>query len=165
MEYLLKSSDLADIPKYTRRSPYADGTRITLYLRTDVEEIAIKKWGSYDKLNKEKARLRNLESHNLLRSLFAESRSLHDPGNPDSPSHFSLEGQKTDKPEKKGPTFWKSGSTKVVMSAILVNGANTLFKMIAWIYTGSHSMFSEFIHSAADTMNQVSLSQQTTNAD
>ncbi|CAG5124489.1 unnamed protein product, partial [Candidula unifasciata] len=55
------------------------------------------------------------------------------------------------------PGFWSSGTTRVVLSAILVNGANTLFKLIAWLYTGSHSMFSEFIHSCADTMNQIIL--------
>lgn len=30
-------------------------------------------------------------------------------------------------------------------------------KLIAWIYTGSHSIFSECIHSAADTCNQLIL--------
>ena len=28
-------------------------------------------------------------------------------------------------------------------------------KGLAWLYTGSHSMFAEFIHSGADTLNQV----------
>nr|KAG5699666.1 hypothetical protein BaRGS_005114 [Batillaria attramentaria] len=37
------------------------------------------------------------------------------------------------------------------------NGLNSIMKFIAWLYTGSHSMFSEFIHSVADTMNQVIL--------
>jgi len=35
------------------------------------------------------------------------------------------------------------------------NAANCVMKCIAWLYTGSHSMFSEFIHSLADTANQV----------
>ncbi|CAG5124488.1 unnamed protein product, partial [Candidula unifasciata] len=61
-EYLLQPSDLEELPKYMRRSPYAEGTRITLYLRTDVEEVALSKWGSFDKLNKEKARLRQSDS-------------------------------------------------------------------------------------------------------
>ena len=43
VEYVLKSEDLSELPKYTRRSPYADGTRIVLHLRTDVEKVALKK--------------------------------------------------------------------------------------------------------------------------
>ena len=35
------------------------------------------------------------------------------------------------------------------------NGLNCLMKTAAWIYTGSHSMFAEAIHSLADTVNQV----------
>lgn len=35
------------------------------------------------------------------------------------------------------------------------NAINTLLKFSAWVYTGSHSMFSEFVHSLADTLNQV----------
>lgn len=37
------------------------------------------------------------------------------------------------------------------------NATNCLFKLFAWIYTGSHSMFSECIHSFADTINQLIL--------
>jgi len=37
------------------------------------------------------------------------------------------------------------------------NGSNFLFKLFAWLYTGSHSMFSESIHSLADTINQLIL--------
>lgn len=37
------------------------------------------------------------------------------------------------------------------------NGCNFLFKLCAWLYTGSHSMFSECVHSAADTCNQLIL--------
>lgn len=40
---------------------------------------------------------------------------------------------------------------------IFRNGTNFLFKLFAWIYTGSHSMFSECIHSLADTINQLIL--------
>lgn len=37
------------------------------------------------------------------------------------------------------------------------NASNFLFKLFAWVHTGSHSMFSECIHSAADTCNQLIL--------
>lgn len=37
------------------------------------------------------------------------------------------------------------------------NGCNFVFKLCAWFYTGSHSLFSECIHSLADTVNQLIL--------
>ncbi|BFZ15229.1 hypothetical protein BsWGS_18268 [Bradybaena similaris] len=157
-EYLLQPSDLEELPKYTRRSPYAEGTRITLYLRTDVEEVAISKWGSFDKLNKEKAKLRGSEGGGKydikdLRALLGEAYShSEDPHTAETSAPSAQED-----PGAEEPGFWRSGTTRVVLSAILVNAANTLFKLIAWLYTGSHSMFSEFIHSCADTMNQIIL--------
>lgn len=48
-------------------------------------------------------------------------------------------------------------SGRVVWGAVIINGANFLAKTIAWIYTGSHSMFAESIHSLADTANQLIL--------
>lgn len=39
----------------------------------------------------------------------------------------------------------------------LSNGLNFFFKLLAWVYTGSASMFSEAIHSLADTCNQALL--------
>uniref|UniRef100_A0A3Q0QU48 Solute carrier family 30 member 9 n=1 Tax=Amphilophus citrinellus TaxID=61819 RepID=A0A3Q0QU48_AMPCI len=44
-----------------------------------------------------------------------------------------------------------------VMVAICINGLNFFFKPLAWVYTGSASMFSEAIHSLADTCNQALL--------
>lgn len=37
------------------------------------------------------------------------------------------------------------------------NGSNFVFKLAAWLFSGSHSMFSESIHSLADTINQLIL--------
>ncbi|KOB55582.1 Zinc transporter 9, partial [Operophtera brumata] len=45
----------------------------------------------------------------------------------------------------------KTRSGRVVLTAIAINGCNFLFKACAWCYTGSHSLFSECIHSLADT--------------
>jgi len=42
-----------------------------------------------------------------------------------------------------------------ILICICSNAANCIMKFGAWLYTGSHSMFSEFIHSLADTANQV----------
>ncbi|XP_071499958.1 proton-coupled zinc antiporter SLC30A9, mitochondrial-like [Diadema antillarum] len=47
-----------------------------------------------------------------------------------------------------------AGPGKVVLSAIAINATNFLFKLVAWMYSGSSSMFSEAIHSAADVCNQ-----------
>uniref|UniRef100_A0A8C6KFC2 Proton-coupled zinc antiporter SLC30A9, mitochondrial n=1 Tax=Nothobranchius furzeri TaxID=105023 RepID=A0A8C6KFC2_NOTFU len=55
-----------------------------------------------------------------------------------------------------GTTFLQ-GPGKVVMVAICINGLNFFFKLLAWVYTGSASMFSEAIHSLADTCNQALL--------
>jgi zinc transporter 9 len=48
-------------------------------------------------------------------------------------------------------------SGRVVWGAVLLNGANFMAKAFAWIYTGSHSMFAEAVHSLADTANQLIL--------
>ena len=51
----------------------------------------------------------------------------------------------------------QSGSGKVILAAIGINTANFVMKLVAWLLTGSHALFSEAIHSAADTVNQVIL--------
>ena len=48
-------------------------------------------------------------------------------------------------------------SGMVVLGAIAINTSNFFVKLVAWAYSGSHSMFSEAIHSLADTINQVIL--------
>ena len=44
-----------------------------------------------------------------------------------------------------------------MLGAIGINTCNFGIKLFAWICTGSHSMFSEAIHSMADTLNQIIL--------
>ena len=48
-------------------------------------------------------------------------------------------------------------SGRVVWGAVILNGVNFLAKTFTWIYTGSHSMFAESVHSLADTANQLIL--------
>ncbi|KAK2713253.1 hypothetical protein QYM36_009206 [Artemia franciscana] len=48
-------------------------------------------------------------------------------------------------------------SGRVVVTAIVINSLNFVFKLGAWLYSGSHSMFSECLHSLADTVNQLIL--------
>lgn len=57
--------------------------------------------------------------------------------------------------EKKQRELILKGSGKVVHTAVIINAANCLFKTVAWLYSGSHSMFAEAVHSLADTLNQV----------
>ena len=47
------------------------------------------------------------------------------------------------------------GTGRVVAVAVGINVMNTGGKFLAWFFTGSHAMFSEAIHSLADTINQV----------
>jgi zinc transporter 9 len=49
------------------------------------------------------------------------------------------------------------GTTKVVLVAIVANGAITIAKFIGWLLSGSPSMMAESIHSLADTANQALL--------
>ena len=44
-----------------------------------------------------------------------------------------------------------------MLGAIAINTSNFFVKLLAWVWTGSHSMFSEAIHSLADTLNQMIL--------
>ena len=51
----------------------------------------------------------------------------------------------------------QSNSGRVILAAIGINTANFVMKLVAWLGTGSHALFSEAIHSAADTVNQIIL--------
>ncbi|MFW5939868.1 MAG: cation diffusion facilitator family transporter, partial [Halolamina sp.] len=50
-----------------------------------------------------------------------------------------------------------SGSTGVVLAALVANGAIAIMKFIGFLLTGSPSMLSETYHSLSDTGNQVFL--------
>ncbi|XP_071087873.1 proton-coupled zinc antiporter SLC30A9, mitochondrial-like [Haliotis cracherodii] len=150
-EYLLKPSDLDELPKYSRRSPYETGPKIVVYLRSDVEDLAGRVWGSLDKLNKEKHKLLQGDRYDVF-----EMRRLIDQHKL-RVAAMSEDRPPTDKNYTVREIFLESGTGRVVMSAIFVNALNSLIKLVAWIFTGSHSMFSEVIHSVADTVNQVIL--------
>uniref|UniRef100_A0A8C4R9X0 Solute carrier family 30 member 9 n=1 Tax=Eptatretus burgeri TaxID=7764 RepID=A0A8C4R9X0_EPTBU len=61
------------------------------------------------------------------------------------------------RPQSRTTGWFMKGPGRVVVVAIFVNGLNFVFKFIAWWHTGSASMFSECIHSLADTLNQAIL--------
>lgn len=144
-DFLLKPSDLESLPKTKRRSPYELEPPITVYWRKDVEAKALEVWGSQEALLKELLK-KEVERKIYQQNVFTVKRRLRD---------YRREiGNKTEIIQKEG-LFGRSG--KVILTAIAINASNFLCKLIAWLYTGSHSMFSECIHSAADTCNQLIL--------
>ena len=142
-EYLLKPSDLADLRKFPRRSPYASEPPINVYLRRDIETRALQVWKSSENLEKERRKRTALEESNnqaisSIKKLLREYKRVNDP--------------ETKEREKMAAT-----TTKVVISAIMINLSNFVIKISAWFITSSHSMFAEAIHSLADTINQIIL--------
>ncbi|XP_001648127.2 zinc transporter 9 [Aedes aegypti] len=145
-DFLLKPSDLEALPKTKRRSPYEQEPPITVYWRKDVEAKAIEVWGSRENLLKECLK-REIEKKRHQQNIFTVKRRLRD---------YRREiGSRTNVVDSEPGLFGKSG--KVVLTAIAINATNCLFKFGAWLYTGSHSMFAETIHSLADTINQLIL--------
>ncbi|XP_023946958.1 zinc transporter 9 [Bicyclus anynana] len=146
-EYLLKQTDLESLPKVLRRSPYESEPPITVHYRKDVEAKAIEVWGSKDSLDKELLR-RELDRRRYEQDVFTVKRRLR--------NYRREMGHKRLKHgvEEMG---LRTVSGRVVLTAIAINGCNFVFKFCAWLYTGSHSLFSECIHSLADTVNQLIL--------
>uniref|UniRef100_A0A4X2KNL0 Proton-coupled zinc antiporter SLC30A9, mitochondrial n=1 Tax=Vombatus ursinus TaxID=29139 RepID=A0A4X2KNL0_VOMUR len=134
-EFCLKSSDLEQLRKIRQRSPHEDTESFTVYLRSDVEAKALEVWGSPEALARER-KLRKEAEREYRERLFRNQKILQE---------------------------YKDflGHTKVRSSSFFLfcprNGLNFFFKLLAWIYTGSASMFSEAIHSLSDTCNQALL--------
>lgn len=158
-EYMLESSELDSLQSFPRRSPYPEKEKITVYRRRDLEQRAIAKWGSLENLQLQrdfkKARdLHKRQRYFVLKNEQEEYIREHARSTTEKPFIFSPSAQKAPSPAQ---TMFQHGSGRVVMYAIFINAANCLMKFAAWLFTGSHSMFSEFIHSLADTANQLIL--------
>uniref|UniRef100_A0A1A9V3C2 Proton-coupled zinc antiporter SLC30A9, mitochondrial n=1 Tax=Glossina austeni TaxID=7395 RepID=A0A1A9V3C2_GLOAU len=145
-DFLLKAADLEPLPKIKRRSPYEQEPPITVYWRKDVEAKAIEVWGSKEILLRETLK-RELERKTHQQNIFTVKRRLRD--------YRREMGSRTATIEDERGLTGKSG--KVVLIAIGINGLNFLFKVGGWLYSGSHSMFAEAVHSLADTINQLIL--------
>ncbi|XP_058578717.1 proton-coupled zinc antiporter SLC30A9, mitochondrial isoform X1 [Neofelis nebulosa] len=143
-EFCLKSSDLEQLRKIRRRSPHEDTESFTVYLRSDVEAKSLEVWGSPEALAREK-KLRKEAEIEYRERLFRNQKILRE--------YRDFLGNT--KPRSRTTSVFFKGPGKVVMVAICINGLNCFFKFLAWIYTGSASMFSEAIHSLSDTCNQV----------
>nr|XP_033802370.1 zinc transporter 9 isoform X2 [Geotrypetes seraphini] len=145
-EFCLKPSDLEQLRKIRRRSPHNDVEAFTVYLRSDVEAKALEVWGSSEALMRErKWRKEEERAYNENRS--KNQKLLKE--------YKDFLGEI--KPRISTSAMFLKGPGKVVMVAICINGLNFFFKLLAWIYTGSASMFSEALHSLADTCNQALL--------
>ncbi|XP_017778546.1 PREDICTED: zinc transporter 9 isoform X2 [Nicrophorus vespilloides] len=145
-DFLLKPSDLETLPKTKRRSPYEAEPPITVYWRRDVEAKALQVWGSRENLIKECIK-RDIERKKYQQNIFTVKRRLRD--------YRREMGKSVEAADVESGLMGRSG--KVVLMAVGINSMNFLFKLGAWILTGSHSMFSECIHSLADTINQLIL--------
>ncbi|XP_046394734.1 zinc transporter 9 [Ischnura elegans] len=142
-DFLLKPSDLESLRKIKRRSPYESEPPITVYWRRDVESKALEVWKTKEALAKELAK-RDLDRKRYQQSIFTVKQVLKD---------FRREQYRKELNDK----GLLGSSGRVVLTAIAINASNFLFKLFAWLYTGSHSMFAESIHSLADTINQLIL--------
>lgn len=148
-EFLLKPSDLENLRKTKRRSPFENEPPITVYWRKDVEEKAVQVWGSLLAIDIEKMKRerQKKESNHIdifnLKRLVIENRRVDERRFP-SPA---------DKKLRRG----LDSSGKVVWAAVAINTANLGMKLGAWCYTGSHSLFAEVLHSLADVTNQLIL--------
>lgn len=145
-EFCLKPSDLDQLRKIRRRSPHDDTEAFTVFLRSDVEAKALDVWGSPEALARER-NLRKEVEREYQENIFRNQQLLKE--------YKDFWGNT--KPRSGKRTTFMQGPGKVVMVAICINGLNFFFKLLAWVYTGSASMFSEAIHSLADTCNQALL--------
>ncbi|KAL3044566.1 hypothetical protein OYC64_012955 [Pagothenia borchgrevinki] len=146
-EFCLKPSDLEQLRKIRRRSPHDDTEAFTVFLRSDVEAKALEVWGSHEALAREKNVRKEVEKEYQETDIFRNQQLLKE--------YKDFWGNT--KPRSGPRATFLEGPGKVVMVAICINGLNFIFKLLAWVYTGSASMFSEAIHSLADTCNQALL--------
>nr|AKN21621.1 slc30a-1 [Schmidtea mediterranea] len=145
-EYLLKSSDMENIPKYYSRSPYSSETRTLVYRRSDVENLAYDKHGGKESFE----HIQSIASE-IERKQRAELFSIK------KFTRIFQSSETEDKKLNKTESLYHSGVAKVVITAIAINGTNFFAKGFAWWMTGSKSIFSETLHSLADTVNQIIL--------
>ncbi|KAL3878649.1 hypothetical protein ACJMK2_030980 [Sinanodonta woodiana] len=151
-EYMLAPSDLAVLPAFFRRNPYdsVQKEKILVYRVRDVEAKAIEVWGSLEKVKEQ----RRLISDNIKK--YTEDLPMMGPdGKVVKSTYVNYKAEPP--PGNNFRQFVQLGAGKVVLSAIFGNLINCLVKLVGWHYTGSDSLFAEFIHSVADTFNQVIL--------
>jgi len=164
-DYLIRPEDLEGLPTFKRRSPFEGASEITVYLRSDVEKRAIEVWGSREILEAQQ-RKKIQEDEAYKARIYEMKRVLREYRNKTSTTATPSEEQDIDadpivdlkhKEKHANDNIWSTGTGRVVAYAVAINTLNTGGKFLAWFFTGSSAMFSEAIHSLADTMNQVIL--------
>jgi len=155
-EYLLKPIDLEALKQYKTRSPYSDvvdnAQMLTVYRRGDVEKRAYEVWGSPEILNKEKVK-RTKSRQKDYETLFSLKKSMKEY----KKRLAILENASFDSGKTTNKSILNAGGGKVVIAAVVINATNAVVKIIGWLFTGSASLFSEAVHSIADTCNQLIL--------
>lgn len=140
-EYILKPSDLKDLPQLKVRSPYRDGKgHLLVYLENDVINKAMEVHGSEENLKLEQKRIKKLKDKQRQYLDWASAT--------EEVAKSATQIQKS---------FFTSGAGRVVAVAAVSNAVICAFKCACWLWTGSASMFSETLHSFADMCNQVLL--------
>uniref|UniRef100_UPI00358E7478 proton-coupled zinc antiporter SLC30A9, mitochondrial-like n=1 Tax=Myxine glutinosa TaxID=7769 RepID=UPI00358E7478 len=145
-DFCLKPSDLQHLRKILRRSPHDESEGFSVFVRSDVEAKALEVWGSYDALQMEKNRRKEIQEE-YHEKVFKTRKLLKE--------YKEFFGEA--KPRSRTTGRFMKGPGRVVAVALFINGLNFVFKFLAWWHTGSASMFSECIHSLADTLNQAIL--------
>ena len=143
-----------------RRSANENEPPHRVYWRKDIEARAVLKWGSLEKVDLEKEVRESTADEakfpiykKILMEKYRERQKLKEEKL--SRQNWPVRRLRFDKEKTDQGITGESGM--VVLGAIAINTSNFFVKLVAWAYSGSHSMFSEAIHSLADTINQVIL--------
>lgn len=162
-DYLLKPSELAGLRITVRRSPFDNDPPLKVYWRKDIEAKAVVKWGSLENIEMEKEMMDDgveVSDFPVYKKQYLTEElkervakyGVSDSINKES-TFYSLRNLRAYASQKDR----NSDTAKVVFGAIAINGGNFVIKLIGALSTGSHSLFSEAIHSLADTLNQMIL--------
>ena len=158
-EFLLQDQDLKGLRFTQRRSPNEFDPPITVYWRKDVERKSLEVWGNFEALESEKEKRSELIEFSNGEDVDTFVKKI------------LRKGRKKDNSRKFNRSSWpvralrrensndsdqhSKETAKVVKWAIGINSCNCVAKGVAWWFTGSHALWSEMIHSGADTINQV----------
>jgi len=157
-EYLLKPEDLLGLRVTVRRSAFDSEIPDKVYWRKDVESRAIVKWGSLEKVELEREIKEQGEEESnfpVYKKIFFNKVREREKKRDEKLSRANWPVRNLQYQQHKAGITGDSG--RVVLSAIAINTTNFVAKLVAWACTGSHSMFSEAVHSLADTLNQIIL--------
>jgi len=157
-EFLLTVGDLTGLRVTVRRSANEHDPPHKVYWRKDVEARAVLRWGSLEKVQIEReVRELNAEESKfpVYKRYLMEKLKEREKRKEEQLSRENWPVRRLRLHKKDHSITGDSG--KVVLSAIAINTGNFGIKLLAWASTGSHSMFSEAVHSLADTLNQVIL--------